>query len=135
MRLSKKEIAKIKKDYEESLSVLAEQWLSKNPITEPIEDYIKRTFIEAYTFGIGILDVVYGTQVASQIAIGNNNIQIVGQKIQKRVVYKGWGIYWNKEEEMYDLYTPEEMEQPAGFRDVEIELGSIDYAKAFIDKY
>ena len=37
------------------------------------------------------------------------------KKMTKRIKYKGWLIQWNDEAEMYQLFTPEEMEQPAGF--------------------
>ena len=60
---------------------------------------------------------------------------IAGQQITKRVKYKGWLIQWNDEIEMYQLFTPEEMEQPAGFRDVEWEAETIGFAKQWIDHY
>lgn len=44
------------------------------------------------------------------------------KKVQadKTFKYKGWLCEWNKEEMQYDLYTPEELEQPRGFRNIEI---------------
>lgn len=59
---------------------------------------------------------------------------IIAEKPNK-VNYKGWLIKWNKGEEIYDLYTPDEMEQPAGFREVDIQVGSIAAAKAHIDNF
>jgi len=44
-------------------------------------------------------------------------------------------IQWNEERQAYQLFTPTEMEQPAGFRDVEMEVVDIYFAKKFIDKY
>ena len=134
-KISKKEMEEVRKNRKESVNALAEKYLSENPITEPLEDYFKKVFVDAYTLGENILDVVYEKLTTSQVAIRKNNIQIAGQKIQKRTIYKGWGIYWNKEEQMYNLYTPDEMEKPAGYRDVEMQLGDIYTAKLWIDKY
>lgn len=36
---------------------------------------------------------------------------------------------------IWNVFTPEEMEQPAGFRDVEMECGSVKECKDFIDSY
>jgi len=134
-KYSEKQRAKFKADRQESLEGLAENWLRDNPITQPLEAYLKKVFVEAYTLGEGILDVVYGTQVASQIAIGNNNIQIAGQKIKKQVKYNDWLIKWNEDDELYDLYTPDEIEQPAGYREVDIQLSTIEEAKSHIDNF
>jgi len=57
------------------------------------------------------------------------------KKMTKRIKYKGWLIQWNDEAEMYQLFTPEEMEQPAGFREVEWESETIAFAKQWIDHY
>jgi hypothetical protein len=59
---------------------------------------------------------------------------IIAEKPNK-VNYKGWLIKWNKAEELYDLYTPDEMEQPSGFREVDMQLSTVEEAKVFIDNY
>ncbi|MDR1008054.1 MAG: hypothetical protein LBL65_05770 [Campylobacteraceae bacterium] len=53
----------------------------------------------------------------------------------KSFKYKGWFCEWDGVEEMYFLFTPEQMEQPKGYRDVEWEIETIENAKAFIDSY
>ena len=49
--------------------------------------------------------------------------------------YKGWLCEWNKEQMQYELYTPDELEQPRGFRNIETELATVEYCKQFIDNY
>lgn len=53
----------------------------------------------------------------------------------KKTKYKGWLIEWNAEEQAWDLYSPEELEQPRGMRYSEITLERIEDAKEFIDNY
>ncbi|MCL2290856.1 MAG: hypothetical protein FWC34_09190 [Bacteroidetes bacterium] len=53
----------------------------------------------------------------------------------KKLKYKGWAIVWNDEEQLFDLTTPDEMEQPAGFREVEAQFSNVADAKVFIDNY
>lgn len=48
--------------------------------------------------------------------------------------YKNWGISYGING-MYKIYTPDEMEQPAGFREPEAEFERLDDAKTFIDHY
>lgn len=55
--------------------------------------------------------------------------------MEKRVKYKGWLLQWNAEEQAWDLYTPEELIQPAGSRYPEMSLEKIEEAKSFIDSY
>ena len=49
--------------------------------------------------------------------------------------YKGWLCKYNAEDSMFYLYTPEEMEQPAGFRNCEMELSTPTHAIEFINHY
>jgi len=53
----------------------------------------------------------------------------------KKLKYNGWLIKWNEKEQLFDLFTPEELEQPAGFREVEMQLSTVAEAKVFIDNY
>lgn len=48
--------------------------------------------------------------------------------------YKGFGIVQTAENS-FDIFTPEEMQQPAAFRYIEWEAGSLQEAKDFIDSY
>jgi hypothetical protein len=103
----------------------------------------KRKLVDAFPefFGdevpeFGIFNKNNGKGGITQIAIGNGNIQIGGQKtVDKTFKYKGWECKWVKSEKIYYLYTPEEMEQPALFRHSEIELETADMCKKFINSY
>ena len=53
----------------------------------------------------------------------------------KNFKYKGWLCEWDKEEQLYKLYTPDEAEQPKGFRDADIELETIEMCKQWINNY
>jgi hypothetical protein len=53
----------------------------------------------------------------------------------KTFKYKKWLCKWNKDEQMYILYTPEEMEQPSGYRYPEFECSTVEECKSFIDSY
>lgn len=53
----------------------------------------------------------------------------------KTFKYKGWLCEWSKSEDIFYLYTPEELEQPRGFRYSESEAQSEKEAKEFIDNY
>ena len=53
----------------------------------------------------------------------------------KMTKYKGWMIKWDESLQLYALFTPEEMEQPAWSRQPEAELSTIPQAKTFIDNY
>lgn len=48
--------------------------------------------------------------------------------------YKKFGIKENKDGE-FDIYTPDEMEQPAAFREVDITVSTEEQAKEWIDCY
>lgn len=48
--------------------------------------------------------------------------------------YKKFGIKLNKDGE-YDIYTPEEMQQPAKFREIDFTVDSLEIAKQWIDCY
>lgn len=49
--------------------------------------------------------------------------------------YKRWFCEWNEQEQLFYLYTPDEMEQPKGFRNSEAEVQSVIEAKEFINNY
>ena len=49
--------------------------------------------------------------------------------------YKKWLCEWDKEQQMYLLYTPSEQEQPIGFRNVESECETKEMCKQFINSY
>ena len=49
--------------------------------------------------------------------------------------YRGWSCAWDSEEEVYRLYTPEEREQPPGFREEEYACASEADCRVFIDSY
>lgn len=55
--------------------------------------------------------------------------------MNKTYKYKGWQIKYNALSDEYWLYTPEELEIPAGFRQEEAELPTLEAAKTFIDHY
>ena len=57
MKISKKQLEQIEKDYQESVNGLAEKYLKENPITEPLEDYVKKVFVDAYNMGIEIINI------------------------------------------------------------------------------
>jgi hypothetical protein len=54
-------------------------------------------------------------------------------KENKSFKYKGWFCRWNRAEGLYYMYTPEEMEQPAGCRYPEAESGTGEQCKEFIN--
>jgi hypothetical protein len=55
--------------------------------------------------------------------------------MDKNIKYKGWLLQWNAEEQAWDLFTPEELMQPAGCRYPEFTLATIEDCKSFIDSY
>lgn len=55
--------------------------------------------------------------------------------MNKTYKYKGWQIKYNAISGEYLIYTPDELEQPAEFRQEEAELSSLEDAKSFIDHY
>jgi hypothetical protein len=55
--------------------------------------------------------------------------------VNKKFYYKKWYCRWNSFEGMYYLYTPEEMEQPAGCRYHEQECETKKECKQFINNY
>jgi hypothetical protein len=54
---------------------------------------------------------------------------------KRPVKYKGWQIKWEETEQLFALFTPDELEQPVGSRQEEALLATIEQAKAFIDNY
>lgn len=53
----------------------------------------------------------------------------------KSFQYKKWFCEWSEIDKVFSLYTPDEMEQPKGFRYPETEAQSIAEAKEFINNY
>ncbi|GAB6010825.1 hypothetical protein [Viscerimonas tarda] len=69
-----------------------------------------------------------------QTIIGNGNIQIAGI-VNKTFKYKGWLCEWDGITEEYNVYTPDELEQPKGYRQAEYECSTKEQCKQFIDGY
>jgi hypothetical protein len=55
--------------------------------------------------------------------------------MMKSFKYKKWLCEWDKEWQRYILYTPEEQEQPVGYRYPEWDCETVELAKEFIDSY
>ena len=55
--------------------------------------------------------------------------------VDKTFKYRGWLCEWNKEQQMYLLYTPDELEQPRCCRNEETECETKEMCKQFIDSY
>jgi hypothetical protein len=53
----------------------------------------------------------------------------------KSFKYRGWLCEYNRETGYYDLYTPDELEQPKGFRYPDTECGSVKLCKEHINTY
>lgn len=53
----------------------------------------------------------------------------------KSFKYKNWLCEWDEESQQFNLYTPDELEQPKGFRYVEMECSTIEQCKEFIRNY
>lgn len=53
----------------------------------------------------------------------------------KSFTYKGWLCEWNEDSQAFDLYTPDELEQPRGFRNEETECSTPAQCKEFINSY
>jgi hypothetical protein len=53
----------------------------------------------------------------------------------KTFKFNGWLCKWIEKENMYYLYTPDELEQPPGFRNHEFECGTKAGCKEFINSY
>ncbi len=53
----------------------------------------------------------------------------------KSFKYKNWFCEWNEDEQLFYLYTPSEMEEPNGLRYSEMEVGTKEQAKEFINNY
>lgn len=53
----------------------------------------------------------------------------------KSFKYKGWLCDWDEEAQEFKLYTPDELEQPKGFRYPEFEASTKEFCKELIDNY
>jgi hypothetical protein len=58
-----------------------------------------------------------------------------GGRGMKSFKYKNWLCEWSEEQQMFLLYTPDELEQPKGFRQEEFECETKEICKQFIDSY
>jgi hypothetical protein len=88
----------------------------------------------------GIIKKARGGSVSISMSMsGNGNIQSMGavsvKMVNKTFKYKGWTCEWNNTEQAYLLYTPDEMEQPRGFRQEEFVCETKEFCKQFIDTY
>ena len=54
---------------------------------------------------------------------------------KKDFKYKGWLCKWSEEIQGWELYTPDELQQPVGFRNVEFECYTVAQCKEFINSY
>ena len=98
------------------------------------------------SFNVGLRDLFYAAGQANRRKLVNAFPEFFGDEVpefgitdpdadKKSLRYKGWLIKWNNDEQLYFLFTPEEMEQPAGFRSHETEVSMMVQAKRFIDNY
>jgi hypothetical protein len=55
--------------------------------------------------------------------------------MKKSFKHKGWLCKWSADIQGWELYTPSELEQPAGFRYPEIECYTVAQCKEFINTY
>lgn len=53
----------------------------------------------------------------------------------KTFKYKGWLCEWHEDEQLYYLFTPDELEYPKDMRTSETEASTIEQAKSFISSY
>jgi hypothetical protein len=53
----------------------------------------------------------------------------------KTFKYKGWLCDWDGVTCEYNVYTPDELEQPKGYRQAEYECSTKEQCKQFIDSY
>lgn len=96
------------------------------------------------SFNVGLKELFYLADPTNQRKLVKAFPEFFGEEVPefgitkkntalKNTKYKGWLIQWKKE--CFHLFTPDELEQPAGFRDPETECYSIEQAKQFIDNY
>ena len=55
--------------------------------------------------------------------------------VDKTFKFKGWLCLWDDVQQMYILYTPDELEQPRDFRTEETECETKEMCKQFINSY
>lgn len=53
----------------------------------------------------------------------------------KTFTYKGWLCEWNKQEQEFNIYTPDEASQPKGYRNIEMQMGTPSACREFIRSY
>ena len=56
MKVTKKMMKEVEENHKKILNELAEKYLTENPITHPLGDYIKKVFTDAYIMGEEIVD-------------------------------------------------------------------------------
>ncbi len=61
----------------------------------------------------------------------------IHKKVEQNKTFKckGWLCEWNEKTQSYCVYTPDELEQPKGFREPDIEFEKIEYCKSHIDNF
>lgn len=102
---------------------------------------VKRIVTKAFGSRSGRGDSYWGVQFNEPIENGCTGVCfkfIKGYEYlipNKSFKYKNWFCEWEKVEQEYHLYTPEEMEQPKGFREYESAVSTKGQAKKFIDNY
>ena len=105
-----------------------------------------RTRTNEGSFNVGLQELFYTADQSNRRKLVKAFPEFFGEEVpefgitkgdihSKRVMYKNWLIKWDETIQLYALFTPEEMEQPAGYRQAEAELSSISDAKLFIDNY
>jgi len=102
------------------------------------------------SFNQGLKNLFYKADMKNQVKLVRAFPEFFGDEVEefgvtkemidpqankKKINYKGWQIKWEEKNQIYELFTPDEMEQPAGYRNSEMEVGSILAAKTFIDNY
>ncbi|MEA4981447.1 MAG: hypothetical protein VB066_01890 [Paludibacter sp.] len=91
------------------------------------------------SFNVGLQKLFYLAAQSNRVKLVSAFPEFFGNEVpefgiyktvaeNKTFKYKGWLCEWNKDTSMYSLYTPEELEQPKGFREPDTEC-SLNSAK------
>ena len=98
------------------------------------------------SFNVALKELFYKADKANRTKLANAFPEFFGEEVpefgihkkaevNKTFKYKQWLCEWNKETQSYNLYTPDELEQPKSFREPDIELSTIKFCKQHIDNY
>lgn len=96
------------------------------------------------SFNVALRDLFYKGDNSNRRKLVNAFPEFFGDEVpefgimkpaDKTFKYKGWLCEYNKETGYYDLYTPDELEQPKGFRNTETECASTEECRQFINNY